>query len=100
MIVSNIMMGLGNQMFQYAAGRSLSLHLKVPLKLYTHSYSRYHLRKYELENYFDTHTPHKKKRLWEFSLPLKDFQILFCTFINTSQHVHKSLLSQCYSLQF
>jgi len=47
------MMGLGNQMFQYAAGRALSLHLQVPFKLYTHSYTGYPLRKYELEEYFD-----------------------------------------------
>lgn len=47
------MMGLGNQMFQYAAGRALSLHLQVPLKLYTNSYMGYPLRKYELEEYFD-----------------------------------------------
>lgn len=48
-------MGLGNQMFQYAAGRALSLHLRVPLKVYTHSYTGYALRKYELEKYFDIH---------------------------------------------
>jgi hypothetical protein len=33
MIVIEIMGGLGNQMFQYAAGRSLSLRLGVPLQL-------------------------------------------------------------------
>lgn len=75
MIVSNIMMGLGNQMFQYAAGRSLSLHLKVPLKLYTHSYSRYHLRKYELENYFEM-TPEiaaaQDLQLFNLSHPVRD----------------------------
>ncbi len=40
-------------MFQYAAGRALSLHLQVPHKLYTHSYFGYPMRKYELEEYFD-----------------------------------------------
>jgi hypothetical protein len=33
MIVAQIKGGLGNQMFQYAAGRRLSFHHKVPLKL-------------------------------------------------------------------
>ena len=33
MIITRLMGGLGNQMFQYAAGRALSLRLGVPLKL-------------------------------------------------------------------
>ena len=33
MIITNIKGGLGNQMFQYAAGRSLALLHGVPLKL-------------------------------------------------------------------
>jgi hypothetical protein len=33
MIITRLMGGLGNQMFQYAAGRALSLRLNVPLKL-------------------------------------------------------------------
>lgn len=32
MIISNLIGGLGNQMFQYACARSLSIHLKMPLK--------------------------------------------------------------------
>jgi len=52
MVVSRIFMGLGNQMFQYAAGRSLSLHKKVPLKLETTSYERYDRRKFELNTFF------------------------------------------------
>lgn len=47
------MMGLGNQMFQYAAGRSLSLALNEPLKLNTLSYERYKLRKFELQDFFE-----------------------------------------------
>ncbi len=53
MVVTNIMMGLGNQMFQYAAGRALSLHLQTPLKVCTNSYAGYNLREYELEKYFE-----------------------------------------------
>src|SRR4030095_5799414 len=47
------MMGLGNQMFQYAAGMALSLHLESPLKLHIKSYERYPLRKYELSEFFE-----------------------------------------------
>ena len=53
MIVAKIMMGLGNQMFQYAAARSLSLTLNEPFKLDISSYEGYKLRKYELEDFFE-----------------------------------------------
>lgn len=53
MVVINIMMGLGNQMFQYAAARSLSLTLQEPLKLHVASYERYVLRKFELQEFFE-----------------------------------------------
>ncbi len=53
MVIVNIMMGLGNQMFQYAAGRSLALTLNEPLKVDISSYERYTLRKYELEEFFE-----------------------------------------------
>lgn len=49
MIVSKIFMGLGNQMFQYAAGRALSLQNDVPLKLEVSSYEGYNVRKFELD---------------------------------------------------
>ncbi|MDQ6814473.1 MAG: alpha-1,2-fucosyltransferase [Bacteroidota bacterium] len=49
-------MGLGNQMFQYAAGKSLALHKKVPLKLDVSSYEGYGLRKFELDAFFDLET--------------------------------------------
>lgn len=40
--------GLGNQMFQYALGRSLSLHLGVPLVLDISAYRSYTTRQYTL----------------------------------------------------
>ena len=40
--------GLGNQMFQYSAGRALSVRLGVPLKLDINAFDRYRLRKFEL----------------------------------------------------
>ena len=48
MIISNIIGGLGNQMFQYAAGRARSLKLGVPLKLDTRDFSGYQLQIYSL----------------------------------------------------
>ncbi len=45
-------MGLGNQMFQYAAGRSLALQKQVPYKVNVSSYNGYSLRRFELENFF------------------------------------------------
>lgn len=41
MIISNIIGGLGNQMFQYAFGRMLSLSLGVPLKLDVSDFTGY-----------------------------------------------------------
>jgi hypothetical protein len=43
MIISNIIGGLGNQMFQYAAGRALSLRLHQPLKLAIDQFNTYDL---------------------------------------------------------
>jgi len=43
MIISNLVGGLGNQMFQYAAGRSLSLRLKLPLFLDINDLTNYKL---------------------------------------------------------
>jgi len=57
MVVMKIMQGLGNQMFQYAAGRALSLHLQQPLKLNLDNYSDTSLRQYELSKFFGIDTP-------------------------------------------
>ena len=56
MIISNIIGGLGNQMFQYAAGRACSLRLGVPLKLDTRDFSGYQLHQgFELDRLFNCH---------------------------------------------
>jgi len=53
-IISNIIGGLGNQMFQYAAGRTRSLKLRVPLKLDTSDFSGYQLHQgFELNRLFN-----------------------------------------------
>ena len=54
MVISNIIGGLGNQMFQYATGRTLSLRLSVQLKLDLRDFSSYPLHQgFELSKLFD-----------------------------------------------
>lgn len=53
MIISSIIGGLGNQMFQYAAGRALSLRLSVPLRLDVSGFAGYGLHQgFELSRVF------------------------------------------------
>lgn len=54
MIVSHILGGIGNQMFQYAAGRSLALHLNAHYALDLKDFDGYSLHNgYELKRVFD-----------------------------------------------
>jgi len=50
-IVTNIIGGLGNQMFQYAAGRRLALHLGVPLRLDLGAMADYKVHNYALRDF-------------------------------------------------
>lgn len=52
LIITRIIGGLGNQLFQYAAARALSIHNNVQLKLDVSSYSDYTLRSFELEKFY------------------------------------------------
>ena len=53
MVITNIIGGLGNQMFQYAAGRALSLKHDVPLLLDVSGFSNYGLHQgFELDRIF------------------------------------------------
>jgi hypothetical protein len=73
MITTTIMGGLGNQMFQYAAGYALSRRLEVPMQLDLSFYEGQEKRKYELAELCidcDAHSPglkdsrSKKARFW------------------------------------
>lgn len=58
MVVSNILGGIGNQMFQYAAGRALASKLRVPLMLDVSGFQGYQLHNgFELSNVFEDTTP-------------------------------------------
>lgn len=54
MIIVQLLGGLGNQMFQYALGRRLSIDRQTTLKLDTSSFQRDTLRKFHL-NHFEIH---------------------------------------------
>jgi len=51
MIISHCIGGLGNQLFQYAAGRTLALRYNVPLKMDISGFDSYDLRKFELPGF-------------------------------------------------
>lgn len=54
MVVTNLIGGLGNQMFQYAAGRALSLQYKTPLRLDISGFVNYELHQgFELHRVFN-----------------------------------------------
>lgn len=54
MVISQLIGGLGNQMFQYAAGRAISLELGVPLRLDISGFANYGLHQgFELERIFN-----------------------------------------------
>jgi len=49
MVVSRLIGGLGNQMFQYAVGRAISARHDIPLLLDITGFNEYSLRRYELD---------------------------------------------------
>ena len=51
MIIVKILGGMGNQMFQYATGRSLALKHNVELKLDISGFNSYKLHPYRLNNF-------------------------------------------------
>lgn len=68
MIITRIIGGLGNQMFQYAIGRNLASKMKTNLKLDVKSFDNYSLRSYGL-NVFNIHENFAtKKELRKFKL--------------------------------
>lgn len=106
MIISHIIGGLGNQMFQYAAGRALSLTRGAALRLDTQDFEGYTLHNgFELHRIFDIYTSIASKKDirqvlgWRAFGPLrrKLFQPRFAKFRGASLFVD-SLSNQRYDL--
>jgi glycosyl transferase family 11 len=77
MVIVELSGGLGNQMFQYAAGRSLSCKKKVPLKLYTHKlksnwHRTYALKSLNIEESFISRHETKKLLIENNNSPYKE----------------------------
>lgn len=62
-VVVRLIGGLGNQLFQYAAGKSLSHKLRVPLKIDKSDFKRYKLRRYSLLHFNLTSDEASKREL-------------------------------------
>jgi len=63
MVISKVIGGLGNQMFQYAIGRAVSLRLQAKLKLDTSEFDGYVLHQgYELDRVFNLQVPIANKQ--------------------------------------
>lgn len=76
MIISHINGGLGNQMFQYAAGRTLAELNNTVLKLDVSAFDGYRLRSFDLLN-FDTEIMFATKQEVSSLLPANDFEKAF-----------------------
>jgi len=68
MIIVKISGGFGNQLFQYAAGKSLAEHHCTELKLDLTAYNKTQKRKYELDRLNITATPATTKEIDVFTL--------------------------------
>lgn len=67
-IMVNLIGGLGNQMFQYAAGRSLAYNHNAPLLLDTSGFEDYPLRRYELNDFNIQARPASQAELQSFDV--------------------------------
>jgi hypothetical protein len=67
MVIVRISHGLGNQMFQYAAGRALSLANQAPLKLDLTHFATYHDRSYGLDRFQIVATPATEREITAIS---------------------------------
>lgn len=80
MIISHLIGGIGNQMFQYAVGKAATLRLDVPLKLDVSHFESYKLHQgFELDRVFTCHIDLAKKSDirdilgWRSSLNIRKF---------------------------
>jgi Glycosyl transferase family 11 len=77
MVITHLIGGLGNQMFQYAAGRALSLELKTELMLDISDFNGYRLHHgFELHRLFDCSAVIAQKRDLKKVLGLQYFPVI------------------------
>jgi hypothetical protein len=95
MIIVRLRGGLGNQLFQFAAGYALSQHHKVELKLDLYTYSRHKYRRFELENLKIPFSIATRSEIHHFTgnNPLKRFlnkreNYLRCPLVFSQPHYH------------
>lgn len=69
MIITNLKGGLGNQMFQYALGRKLSLHNNDQIKLDISGYPRQNLRSYRLDAFNIVENIARAEEIKKFKYP-------------------------------
>lgn len=70
-VVARLIGGLGNQMFQYAAGRALALRCGAELRIDISGFAIYQRRRYELDTLRIKTSVATKRDLAQFGLPLK-----------------------------
>ena len=92
-IIVNIYGGLGNQMFQYAAGRALSLRLQVPLYLniewFSHKQNPAWTRIFELDIFDNITAPKLKRSSFPCSAIIRRIKH-YLSFSHTTQEPHFS----------
>jgi len=81
--------GLGNQMFQYAFGRSISLHAKQELKLDISNFETYELRTYLLNCFSITGSIATKKELDKYKIQSKYLKYL--KYLIKNSHLFKNI---------
>jgi hypothetical protein len=75
-VIVQVFGGLGNQMFQYAAGRALSYRLQMPLKLDLSRFEDYPLRSYKLSHFNIQEEFATPGDLEAFSIPEKGLPLI------------------------
>ncbi len=86
MIITKLIGGIGNQMFQYAAARRLAHIHQTDLKLDITSYASYKLRKFELDNFNITAQTATKKEIEKFiKIPKNIFEKIVFNLIPSVQ---------------
>lgn len=86
MIIVHLIGGLGNQMFQYAAGLRAALHHNVPLKMDIHDFYKYEDRSYNLNHFNISGTLADEIEIAQYKNDKKSF---FCRWIERTKPYYR-----------